>query len=254
MSMKIQEEKQQQNNLNNNVTVHLQLATVALGDTFCMMITANKSLEDLQNSNEDEIEDGKFNEKSDFSSSDKQFSILHTIDYISLELHHAITGKYKFGIPVISPRCKCDCIDITPYKDWTFQAIRLKQPNTVVVLRYKIFERKIPSKGVHWTNTFDEILRIPLNKGTTKFELNAVSQELHNQITGSNSQHKIEINAVGGRPHRQIEPGMYFYQIINDSPPQLREGVPLNGPGENSLEKFGWLRLDEKNGGWIVRK
>ena len=47
---------------------------------------------------------------------------------------------------------------------------------------------------------------------------------------------------------------MYFYQIINDSPPQLREGVPLNGPGENSLEKFGWLRLDEKNGGWIVRK
>ncbi|CAK5096306.1 unnamed protein product [Meloidogyne enterolobii] len=284
MSMKIQEEKQQQNNLNNNVTVHLQLATVALGDTFCMMITANKSLEDLQNSNEDEIEDGKFNEKSDFSTSEKQFSILHTIEYISLELHHAITGKYKFGIPVLSPRCKCDCvggeticsvekyqyrflylnqiivfsgnlvIDITPYKDWTFQAIRLKQPNTVVVLRYKIFERKIPSNGVHWTNTFDEILRIPLNKGTTKFELNAVSQELHNQITGSNSQHKIEINAVGGRPHRQIEPGMYFYQIINDSPPQLREGVPLNGPGENSLEKFGWLRLDEKNGGWIVRK
>uniref|UniRef100_A0A915M418 Uncharacterized protein n=1 Tax=Meloidogyne javanica TaxID=6303 RepID=A0A915M418_MELJA len=209
MSMKIQEEKQQQNNLNNNVTVHLQLATVALGDTFCMMITANKSLEDLQNSNEDEIEEGKINEKSDFSSSDKQFSILHTIDYISLELHHAITGKYKFGIPVLSPRCKCDCVG---------------GETICSVEKYQY--------------RFDEILRIPLNKGTTKFELNAVSQELHNQITGSNSQHKIEINAVGGRPHRQIEPGMYFYQIINDSPPQLREGVPLNGPGENSLEKF----------------
>uniref|UniRef100_A0A915LF54 Uncharacterized protein n=2 Tax=Meloidogyne incognita group TaxID=654580 RepID=A0A915LF54_MELJA len=142
--------------------------------------------------------------------------------WIDLELHHAITGKYKFGIPVLSPRCKCDCVG---------------GETICSVEKYQY--------------RFDEILRIPLNKGTTKFELNAVSQELHNQITGSNNQHKIEINAVGGRPHRQIEPGMYFYQIINDSPPQLREGVPLNGPGENSLEKFGWLRLDEKNGGWI---
>uniref|UniRef100_A0A1I8AX12 Uncharacterized protein n=1 Tax=Meloidogyne hapla TaxID=6305 RepID=A0A1I8AX12_MELHA len=239
MSMKIQEDKNQ-NNLNNNITVHLQLATIALGETFCMMIMSNKSLEETQNSNEED-EEGKINEhetinenpeqinenkwKQFISPSEKQFSILHSIDYINLELHHSITGKYKFGIPVLSPRCKCDCVG---------------GETICSVEKYQY--------------SFDEIVRIPLNKGTTKFELNAVSQELHNQISGSNSQHKIEINAVGGRPHRQIEPGMYFYQIITDSPPQLREGIPLNGPGENSLEKLGWLRLDEKNGGWIVRK
>ncbi|KAF7637125.1 hypothetical protein Mgra_00003513, partial [Meloidogyne graminicola] len=290
MSMKIQDEKK----LNNNITTHLQLATVALGDTFCMMITANKSLEEIDESNE-ENEEGKVNEPKDkykegkgerrqTSSSESSFSILHSIEYIGLELHYAITGTYKFGIPVLSPQiCSsniggissslcyrthkggqantgcltsgkseiCCQIDITPYKDWTFQAIRLKQPSTVVVLRYKIFERKT-LKGTRWTNTFDEIVRIPLNKGSTKFELNSIGQE--SQII-DNSHHKIEISAVGSRPHRQMEPGMYFYQIMSNTElNQLREGVSLNGPSESSLEKLGWFRWDEKSNGWIIRK
>lgn len=73
----------------------------------------------------------------------------------------------------------------------------------------------------------------------------------------------LNIFAAGGRPHRQMEPGMYFYQIFGDgdqpqkqhSPAfaELRDGIALNAPGESSLEKLGWLRW-EKGMGWTVRK
>ena len=70
---------------------------------------------------------------------------------------------------------------------------------------------------------------------------------------------------AGGRPHRQMEPGMFFYQILADPTvsgtqqqrnlpmADLRDGVAVNGPGESSLEKLGWFRW-ERGQGWIVRK
>lgn len=65
---------------------------------------------------------------------------------------------------------------------------------------------------------------------------------------------------AGGRPHRQMESGMYFYKIEGtegedevNAGKRLRDGVPLNGPGENSLEKLGWFRW-ERGQGWMVRK
>lgn len=36
-------------------------------------------------------------------------SILHSIEFLRLEHHYSIKGKYKFGIPSISTDCKCDC-------------------------------------------------------------------------------------------------------------------------------------------------
>jgi hypothetical protein len=62
---------------------------------------------------------------------------------------------------------------------------------------------------------------------------------------------------------------MYFYQIYgpsqatsedvqqkqqtNNIPTELRDGIQLNAPGENNLEKLGWLRW-ERGTGWNVRK
>ena len=36
-------------------------------------------------------------------------SILHSVEFLRLEHHYGISGKYKFGIPSISVDCKCDC-------------------------------------------------------------------------------------------------------------------------------------------------
>uniref|UniRef100_A0A183BVQ8 Uncharacterized protein n=1 Tax=Globodera pallida TaxID=36090 RepID=A0A183BVQ8_GLOPA len=234
--------------------------------------------------------------------SDGHFSILHILEYVGLELHYAITGTYKFAVPTITPKCKCDCaggeeicniekyqyrncsvpggacyrthrggqpnggclssgkaeiccqVEIKPYKDWTFQAVRLKQPSMVFILRYRILERI--AEGRQWTSVFNDQIAIPLNKGATKFELNGKGKGQRESDGGEDGagRHRVEISAVGGTPQRQMEPGMYFYKIEDaESGHRLRDGVALNGPGESSLEKLGWFRW-ERGQGWVVRK
>uniref|UniRef100_A0A915DTV8 Uncharacterized protein n=1 Tax=Ditylenchus dipsaci TaxID=166011 RepID=A0A915DTV8_9BILA len=155
-------------------------------------------------------------------------SYLHTIEYLRLEHNYAITGKYKFAIPLISQQCKCDCaggdaisntgcitsakselccqIQIDPYKDWSFQAVRLKQPDTMLILRYRIYQRLNGEK--RWKQQADQHITLPLNRGVAKFVLN--------------NDHSIQIIAHSTRPNRQVEPGMYFWQIGADGQ-QLRE-------------------------------
>lgn len=43
------------------------------------------------------------------SDSHPKFSVLHSIEYLRMEHHYPITGKYKFAIPAVSIKCKCDC-------------------------------------------------------------------------------------------------------------------------------------------------
>ncbi|KAI1712319.1 type I membrane glycoproteins cell-cell fusogen domain-containing protein [Ditylenchus destructor] len=217
--------------------------------------------------------------------SNNSFTIMHTIEYLRLEHHYAITGKYKFAIPVISQQCKCDCaygdsictienyhyrnctsgavcyrtyrpfqssagclstpkselccqIQIDPYKDWGFQAIRLKQPDTILVLHYRIYERaQSGAARRNWKMTVDKIIKVQLNRGLAKFELNEV--------------HRIQLMAGGSRPNRQVEPGIYFWQIGTDRQ-RLRGGVPVNDLSETDLNKLGWFRWEQ--GKWNVRK
>lgn len=70
---------------------------------------------------------------------------------------------------------------IDPYKDWTFEALMLKQPDTVLVLRYRIFERATTI----WKRIVDDIVEMPLNRGVSRFELN--------------NEHLIEITAGKSR-------------------------------------------------------
>lgn len=89
-------------------------------------------------------------------------------------------------------------MEISPHRDWTFQAIRLKQPSTVLILRYRIFERGQISSS-QWANSVDETVAIPLNKGSTKIELNAgggVGDEgEEDKGAEERSRHRIEISA-----------------------------------------------------------
>lgn len=62
----------------------------------------------------------------------------------------------------------CCQISLIPYNDWKFQAIKVRQPSTVMVLRYRIYEKLL--RG--WKNTVDQEIDIPMNGGIAKFELN----------------------------------------------------------------------------------
>ncbi|KAL3079014.1 hypothetical protein niasHS_014796 [Heterodera schachtii] len=274
-----------------NISSFVQLTTITLGETHCMLISGNNSAN----------EQGREAEAHD--EQQQHFSLLHIVEYVGLELHYAIKSTYKFAIPSITPRCKCDCaggeticsvekyqyrncsisdgvcyrthkgsqpnggclssgkaeiccqVELKPYKKWTFQSVQLKQPSIVFILRYRIFERNAnEAKGEgQWEQSVDERIAIPLNKGSTKFELNA-----RDKTADDRSEHRVEISAVGGTPQRKMEPGMYFYKIEDpeadaDSKHRLRDGVPLNWPGESNLEKLGWFRW-EKGHGWAVRK
>ena len=53
-------------------------------------------------------------------------SILHTVEFLRLEHHYSIAGKYKFAIPSISVDCKCDCAggdSICSLKDFSYKFV-----------------------------------------------------------------------------------------------------------------------------------
>uniref|UniRef100_A0A7E4UXP0 Tyrosine-protein kinase receptor n=1 Tax=Panagrellus redivivus TaxID=6233 RepID=A0A7E4UXP0_PANRE len=134
-----------------------------------------------------------------------------------------------------SPSELCCETNVHPYNDWAFQAIKLGQPSTMLVLRYRIFERL--TKG--WKKTVDKLVEVPLNSGLAKFELN--------------TEHNIEIIAGGSKPNRQLEPGLYFWRIgdgINDRA-VLHGGISLNDVDETSVDKLGWMRWE--NNAWAIR-
>ncbi|KAK0395940.1 hypothetical protein QR680_001499 [Steinernema hermaphroditum] len=206
-------------------------------------------------------------------------SMLHTLQYLRLEQHYPITGAYRFAIPHVNSKCICDCaggsqhcdinaynyrncssgaicyrtykpsqsnvgcfssakseiccqVQIDPYKEWSFQALRLNQPDTVLIFRYRIYDRV----RQQWRLSADDVIEVPLNRGSSKFELN--------------NNHRMDIVVGGSRPHRQLEPGMYFWK--QGSKPDLRGGVPMNDVFESSLDKLGWMRWEE--GRWDIRK
>ncbi|CEF60293.1 Hypothetical protein SRAE_X000203100 [Strongyloides ratti] len=232
---------------------------MVLGETSCVIINKN-------------------NEKND--------SFLHTLHYYQLEQHFPITGEYTFGIPYVSTSCICDCYGgnqhcnlrdykykdcfsapvcyrtfhpyqssigcsstqqselccetkITPYNNWIYQAIRIKQPNIFVIFKYRVFQKF----NDIWRQYNDDTIEVPLNNGEAKFDINSF--------------HKIELIVAGSRPHRQVEPGLYFYERKYDFENvekniNIHSGVTLNDILETSLDKLGWFRFEKNR--WIVKK
>ncbi|CAI4223912.1 unnamed protein product [Auanema sp. JU1783] len=205
-------------------------------------------------------------------------SVLHILEYVRLEQHHPISGKYTFGIPRITPSCICDCaggeslcrmeqynykncsssplcyatyhpvqsnigcigeqkseacckLKIEPYKDWTFTAIRISQPDTILVFSYRIYDRN--NNNNQWRQYSEETIEVVMNKGSSKLHFN--------------TQHKIELTVAGSRPNREVTPGMYF---VRDGTNEVRSGVPINDIQTSDLGKLGWLKY--KDGKWSV--
>ncbi|WKX96841.1 hypothetical protein Q1695_012914 [Nippostrongylus brasiliensis] len=124
----------------------------------------------------------------------------------------------------------CCQLQVDPYKDWTFTAIKINQPVTILVFRYSIFDRF----SRRWRKASEEVVEVPLNLGISKFDFNNVQ--------------KIEMVVSGSRPYRELQPGMYF---LRDGTHELRGSVPINDLGESSLEKLGWMRYTD--GKWDIR-
>ncbi|KAK5972803.1 hypothetical protein GCK32_006456, partial [Trichostrongylus colubriformis] len=124
----------------------------------------------------------------------------------------------------------CCQLRIEPFKDWTFTAIKINQPATVLVFRYNIYDRF----NNRWRKASEEVVEVPMNRGIFKFDFNNV--------------HKIEMVVSGSRPNRELQPGMYFFR---EGTHELRGFVPINDIGESSLEKLGWMRYTD--GKWDIR-
>lgn len=129
----------------------------------------------------------------------------------------------------------CCEVRLRPYRDWRFEAVRLGQPDTVLVLGQRSFQRR----GRRWVQTLQKELHFAMNKGLAGAELELGDRQL------------AELQLSGGKPHRQLEPGMFFWRA--DEPrPVLRGNVRLNEPDESSMDKLGWFRLQQ--GAWTVRR
>jgi hypothetical protein len=129
-----------------------------------------------------------------------------------------------------------------------FKAVRLKQPDTFVVLHYRIFARK----NGKWKAEFrDDIVRIPINSGISRIDGDNHSVRL---IAGeyrmlSRLSIVLMIVLATGRPHRQVEPGMFFW---DESDKLLRGNVLMNEPSESRLDRLGWFRWEA--GEWTIRQ
>lgn len=75
----------------------------------------------------------------------------------------------------------CCQIQIDRYKDWSFQAVQIEQPDSILVLRYRIYEHISSGEiiGIQptantkkWKKTSDEEIEIPINNGVAPVELN----------------------------------------------------------------------------------
>ncbi|CAJ0567449.1 unnamed protein product, partial [Mesorhabditis spiculigera] len=130
----------------------------------------------------------------------------------------------------------CCKVSIDPYMDWQYTAVQIGQPDTILVLRYRIFEQ---SRGGRWKKAEDgendKTIRVSMNKGAERIEL---------------SRHLVEISVAGSRPAREVVPGVYF---VRDGTDELRGGVALNRVDESTLDKLGWFRREE-SGKWDIRK
>ncbi|VBB33359.1 unnamed protein product [Acanthocheilonema viteae] len=209
--------------------------------------------------------------------SDGSKTQIHTIEYVRMEQQFPVSASYKFGIPLITTTCICDCagaeqycsvddykyknctkssvcyrtyhahqsssgclmssksevcceVEIEPYGGKIYTAVKLTQPDTVIVLRHRIYER-ISNR---WTEAASEEFEAVVNKGSAKME--------------TIDKRQMEIRATTGRVIREMSNGMYYFSNDNRI---LMMGARLNEPTESDIHKLGWLR--KKDNSWLIR-
>uniref|UniRef100_A0A915J4D3 Uncharacterized protein n=1 Tax=Romanomermis culicivorax TaxID=13658 RepID=A0A915J4D3_ROMCU len=217
------------------------------------------------------------------------FNVIYTFRYVGSKQIYPIRQKYTFGVPHLESTCVCDCpggenhcsvgynyknctksraycvttyhphqkatgclvgkeaelccdITVRPYKDWLFEAVQLDQPTFFGLFDYRFYVVK--SKR-DWILRHNQSLEIPLNR---------------DHILKLDDD-KIEVQIGGGKYHRSLNSGMYFYsnESVHDLQTQsygsrtieLKSGVPVNEQYEWNTGKLGWFRLSS-NGHWNI--
>ncbi|GMT16798.1 hypothetical protein PFISCL1PPCAC_8095, partial [Pristionchus fissidentatus] len=126
----------------------------------------------------------------------------------------------------------CCEIRVDPYKDQTFTAVKIGQPDTNIIMKYQQFES---TKEGKWILIHEKGITIPLNRGPSRVE------------TGGNG--RLIISVSGSGPSKVLPTNdVYFFR---DGTSELRGGVRLNEISDSSVEKLGWLRQDS-NGRWSI--
>ncbi|VDK54387.1 unnamed protein product [Gongylonema pulchrum] len=117
--------------------------------------------------------------------SDATSAQLHTIEYVRMEQQFPVSASYQFGIPLITTSCICDCAGaehvsrpqyafnrqfsqaslVKPYGK-SYTAVKLNQPDTIIVLRHRIYERA----SSRWSEAASEEFEAVVNKGSAKME------------------------------------------------------------------------------------
>ncbi|PAV72324.1 hypothetical protein WR25_17927 [Diploscapter pachys] len=200
-------------------------------------------------------------------------AFIHTLEYLRLEHHHPIAGKYSFGIPQIKPSCICDCAggDVTCtlkeyshgncthasicYRTHSFVSNEgcLTQGQAEACCDIAIE----PYKGWRFT-------AIKINQPDTwlifRYSIFSRSAQTWRQISSEiikvplnngiarfqfNQIHHIELSVSGGPTNRRVEPGMYF---VREGSHELHGGTltPLNDLTETHMERLGWMRFNDE--------
>ncbi|VDK85913.1 unnamed protein product, partial [Onchocerca ochengi] len=112
----------------------------------------------------------------------------------------------------------------------TYTAVKLTQPDTVIILRHRIYELV----SNRWTEAASEEFEAVVNKGSAKME--------------TIDKRQMEIRTTTGRVIREMLSGMYYFSNDNRI---LMMGVRLNEPTESNIHKLGWLRQNDNS--WLIR-
>uniref|UniRef100_A0A7I4Y929 Receptor protein-tyrosine kinase n=1 Tax=Haemonchus contortus TaxID=6289 RepID=A0A7I4Y929_HAECO len=127
---------------------------------------------------------------------------------------------------------QCCEIRFDSYENRSFTAVKLGQPATLAVFRYRVHE---PSADGNWSSLFEEIVPVFLNQGYSSWS--------HHR------RHKMRLEVTANRAFREMQPGMYY---IENGDSEVYGYVIMNDIGETSLEKLGWFRFVD--GEWDIRR
>ncbi|MFH4977733.1 hypothetical protein AB6A40_004442 [Gnathostoma spinigerum] len=124
----------------------------------------------------------------------------------------------------------CCEITINPFIGRKYTAVKLEQPDSVVILMHRIYERT----NNRWIQSTIKEIDVLINKGSAKID------DFDN--------HEIEIRVASGRAIRHMADGMYYF---SDDDRHLMRGARINDPSESDIHKLGWLRSER--GQWSFR-
>ncbi|KAK5978677.1 hypothetical protein GCK32_007610 [Trichostrongylus colubriformis] len=141
------------------------------------------------------------------------------------------SSHLSFGCGTSERSELCCEIRIDSYQNKNFTALKVGQPETLAMFRYRVHE---PSKE-GWRFIFEELVPVSMNRGYSTWN--------------HHKRHKLSLEVTANRAFREMQPGMYYVENGNSS---LYGSVLLNDIGESSLDKLGWFRFI--NGQWDIRR